>query len=131
MAFIRATVKLILRERKAYDYQAPVLCLGVPEVYVTAKELEDWCGTFTGRPSRIPIGEMELTKHPTGSRLGWVTAGTFFKALGLEQVETLDIPGAEQSPRMVHDLNEPFPAAMHRKFRLVLDPGTIEHVFDQ
>jgi hypothetical protein len=130
VAFIRATVKLILRERTAYDYQSPVLCLGVPEVYVTANELEDWCRTFSGRPSHVSVAEMELTRHPTGSRLGWVSADTFFKALGLEEVHTVDIPGAEQSTGMVHDLNEPFPVKMHGKFRLVLDPGTTEHVFD-
>jgi hypothetical protein len=62
--------------------------------------------------------------------LGWVSAATFFKALGLDDVVTVDIPGAEHAAAMTHDLNEPFPDSLRGRFKLVLDPGTTEHVFD-
>jgi len=130
MAFVKATVKLILRERRRYEYQSPVLCLGVPEIYATFPELHEWCTTLGGQPCAVSRDDVVLTDHPTGRKLGWVNAATFFKALTLDPVVTVDIPGAEHGPSIVHDLNEPFPESMRGKFKLVLDPGTTEHVFD-
>jgi hypothetical protein len=130
MAFVRAAVKLLLRERSSYNYLSPVLCLGVPEVYVTFEELDRWSRELSGQPAAMSAADAEVTSHPTGQRLGWVSSRTFFKALGFDQVVTVDIPGAEHSPEMLHNLNDSFPASMRGRFRLVLDPGTTEHVFD-
>ena len=130
MAFIRAAIKLILRERRVYDYKAPVLCLGVPEIYATFAEFEGWCRAVGGRSCAISGGDARVTEHRVGRRLGWIDAGTFFKALGLDEVVTVDLPGAERAPDIFHDLNEPFPTSMHRRFNLVFDPGSTEHVFD-
>ena len=29
-----------------------------------------------------------------------------------------------------HDLNEPVPASLHRRYALIIDPGTLEHCFN-
>ena len=52
-----------------------------------------------------------------------------FTALGATVTESLDITSAEKAT-IIHDLNEPVPAALHNHFDIVLDAGTLEHVFN-
>jgi hypothetical protein len=74
--------------------------------------------------------EIQTTTNEIGKELNWITAKTFFSAFGLADITSIDIPGSEHKPDMVHNLNEPFPESLKAYFDLVLDPGTIEHVFD-
>src|SRR5262245_19137606 len=56
-------------------------------------------------------------------------ADGFFEALGAKTIEALDITQAEKAT-IIHDLNQPVPATLHNKFDVVLDAGTLEHVFN-
>jgi hypothetical protein len=51
-------------------------------------------------------------------------------ALGLRERTSIDIPGSHHAPDRIHDLNTPIPADLRDRFNLVIDPATIEHVFD-
>jgi SAM-dependent methyltransferase len=55
---------------------------------------------------------------------------TLFRMLGFEpgQLRTLDVDDYEHAD-LLHDLNEPVPPALG-EFDLVIDQGTLEHVFD-
>ena len=53
----------------------------------------------------------------------------FFNALGFSKVESIDFSDWE-SPTYVHDLNLPVPASLHSKYDLIIDAGTIEHIFN-
>jgi SAM-dependent methyltransferase len=53
----------------------------------------------------------------------------FIEYLGASQVDSLDASGYEGSS-IVHDLNVPLPDALKGSFSVVLDSGTLEHVFD-
>jgi len=55
-------------------------------------------------------------------------AEPFLTLLGAEQVEALDASSFEGA-QIIHDLNQPVPAAWHQRYDLVLDGGTLEHVF--
>src|SRR5262249_46570252 len=74
--------------------------------------------------------EMEISSNPWGRQLGWVTARSFLAALGIHDLVSVDVAGGEHAPDVIHDLNRPLPSDLHDRFGLVLDPGTIEHVFD-
>lgn len=52
-----------------------------------------------------------------------------FEALGAKRLESLDNSDFEGA-KMVHDLNEPIPSAWRERFDVVLDGGTLEHVFN-
>lgn len=120
MALIKAAARLIIREHARQRFSSPVLCLGVPDVYLTGAELRDELrGSGLGDPDRIA---------PTDGAL--VDAATFFDALDLRERTSIDIPGAHLVPDRVHDLNTPLPPDLHDRFGLVVDPGTTEHVFD-
>jgi hypothetical protein len=58
-----------------------------------------------------------------------VYADGLLTAMGASSVEALDASAYEGAARL-HDLNEPVPAAWHEQFDLVLDGGTLEHVFN-
>jgi hypothetical protein len=49
--------------------------------------------------------------------------------LGASSTESLDINGYEGAS-ILHDLNEPLPAELHARFSVVIDGGTLEHVFN-
>jgi hypothetical protein len=130
MAIIKSAIKLIIREYANYNFQAPVLTLGVPEIYATASELEEWFKDATGKKSTIQSSNIENSSNKIGGQLGWVNAKTFFNLFDWSDVTSIDVPGSEYQPDMIHDLNQNIPLDLINKFNLVIDPGTIEHVFD-
>ena len=60
---------------------------------------------------------------------GHAFAEPFFKMLGATHVDSLDFSTFEGAT-VQHDLNLPLPAALHAKYDLVFDGGTLEHVFN-
>lgn len=130
MALLRPTVQLLLREHARYKFEGPVLALGVPEIYATHAELAQWMRETAGKECPPLEGPQSLSTNDAGRRLRWISPSFFFKALGLEPVTTVDIPGSEHAPELVHDLNKPLPAEHLGRYGLIIDPGTIEHVFD-
>ncbi|MCV6824779.1 MULTISPECIES: class I SAM-dependent methyltransferase [Halocynthiibacter] len=56
-------------------------------------------------------------------------AEPLFEALGVQRVQSLDYSQFEGAS-FAHDLNTPIPSELVGKFDIVLDGGTLEHVFD-
>jgi SAM-dependent methyltransferase len=56
-------------------------------------------------------------------------ADPYLRLLGAHEVRALDV-SAYEGADIVHDLNEPVPAELERRFDLVFDGGSLEHVFD-
>lgn len=54
---------------------------------------------------------------------------TFFRALGYDAVSAMDLSDFEGAT-VLHDLNDKVPAKLKKKFALIYDGGTTEHVFD-
>jgi hypothetical protein len=127
MALIKSAVKLISFENKTYHFNGPCLNLGVPEIYANFKELEKWLN-FSPEKSRGITPEE--TNNIIGKKYHWVSAKTFYSMLGIKDIFSIDIPGCEHKPDLVHDLNNSLPVEMENKYNLIMDPGTLEHVFD-
>ena len=53
----------------------------------------------------------------------------FFRLLGAERTESMDVSDYEGAT-IVHDLNQPVPEQLKAKYSVVIDGGTLEHVFD-
>jgi hypothetical protein len=130
MAIINSSVKLIIRERSLYRFSGPALALGIPEIYATYSNLKEWFPDLAGEECRLTAKDIKITTNEVGRNLGWVTSDTFFKCLGISEITSVDIPGCEHQPDLVHDWNDPLPQHFINRFSLVIDPGTIEHVFD-
>jgi hypothetical protein len=56
-------------------------------------------------------------------------ADEMLRALGATEVDAIDA-SAYEGATLVHDLNQPVPPEWHGRYGLVLDAGTLEHVFD-
>lgn len=128
MALIKSAVKLMLKEHATYRFTDPVLMLGVPEIYATFEELVSWSKQFNV-PVRMP-DQVTLSPNNQARQFGWVTAQTFFDMLGLKELLSTDIEGADHAADQHQDLNDPLPDNLINRFNLVIDPGTLEHVFD-
>jgi hypothetical protein len=51
------------------------------------------------------------------------------RLLGAEKIDSMDYSDYEQAS-IIHDLNKPIEASLKNQYSLVLDIGTIEHVFN-
>ena len=56
-------------------------------------------------------------------------AETFLEKLGFPEMQSMDFSEYEGCD-IVHDLNDPVPQHLRNKFDIVIDGGTIEHVFN-
>lgn len=56
-------------------------------------------------------------------------AEELFRFLGAKEVVSVDYSDFEGAT-LLHDLNQPFPESQRGKFTLVVDGGTLEHIFD-
>ncbi|MDG1729359.1 MAG: hypothetical protein P8K68_00900 [Algibacter sp.] len=56
-------------------------------------------------------------------------ADAFFKEIGAKNVHSIDASNYEDAT-IIHDLNEPLSNEYKNKYSLVLDSGTLEHVFN-
>jgi SAM-dependent methyltransferase len=54
---------------------------------------------------------------------------TLMERLGFGRMEAMDFSGFEGAG-VLHDLNQPVPAALEGQFDLIFDGGTLEHVFN-
>lgn len=114
-----------------------VLTLGVQDCYFTRDSIECFL-----RRHQIPFTQIrdDQVEHTSGFRhLGPadrerlaqnIHQRTLFQLLGYarSKVRSMDISDFEGCD-IVHDLNEPVASTLHDRFDLIVDAGTIEHVF--
>ena len=132
MGLATSVLRLVVRMHRERPWAGPVLTLGVQDVPATYDELrrlfrEERCPFV-----EVPPGERTTTtsRHLLGSGgQGFAHARVFFRMLGLDGYDDVDFSDAE-SPTRIHDLNEPIPPPWRGRCGLVVDGGTVEHVFD-
>lgn len=98
-----------------------LLMLGRQKMHISRQHLKD-------------AADARLDQISPGLTIDKLTDSTdyaepFFQALGITEVTSLDYSDYEGAD-IVHDLNEPIPEALHGRYDIVLDGGTLEHVFD-
>jgi len=73
----------------------------------------------------------EVSKDCCGGLLDPATpySEDFFRLLGAKEIAVVDMSDYEGA-QIVHDMNRPIPDALVSSFDLVLDGGTLEHIFD-
>jgi len=127
MGLTRAGVKLLLDEAARRPFRGSVVTLGRQHVYVTADEVRAMAAA-----RRVPLSHVPEEHHrePELAACGFVSDDCLFGMLGFEKVVRVDYSDYE-APDEILDLNSPeTPFALEQAFDVVLDFGTIEHVFD-
>lgn len=89
------------------------------------------------RPSTLTAGALDRLLPPSGPTESASSATTdergyaepFFRRLGAQQIDSLDV-SAYEGATVLHDMNDPLPAAMAGQYSAVLDGGSLEHVFN-
>lgn len=127
MGIARPAARYLLREAKRRPLEGRVLSLGRQDIgfsHETLKKVARDTGVKLTEP-----GKVELSKKAMMSALGFLSDESFFRCLGFEKSEAMDFSAYEGADH-VFDLNEPeLPAELVGQFDMVVDGGTMEHVF--
>lgn len=115
------TATLLLQARARGAEFRRTATLGRQNWFVADSETRRLCRAFGLDPAAAPglLGDRSPTR--------W--AEPFYRALGAEEITSLDASGYEGAS-VVHDLNRPLPPELRGRFDAVHDGGSLEHVFD-
>lgn len=90
-------------------------------------------GLFIEPPALAEIvRQLEFPGAPTAEQLLSEASGfaePLFRLFGATRVDALDY-AAYQGASVVHDMNEPIDGSLRGRYSVVVDGGTLEHVFD-
>jgi SAM-dependent methyltransferase len=127
MGFVRANTIPILKEHKRRAFSGTLLCLGQPDVYFGYEKLRKMALTVqVDLVGKVPVLPSENAHFAS---LGYISGQTLFKSMGFETIHSLDFSDFEGAG-IIHDLNDPdLPQELHQRFDVIIDHGTIEHVF--
>lgn len=125
-------LRYLAREHARRPFTGRVLTLGRQCVYATLEDVHDVLKTEGLEPRPLARAADRYTNMPrwtAGREATFTSDKAFWSALAGLSVETLDISGDEHPDHLV-DLNGPLPEHLAGRFDLILDDGTLEHVFD-
>lgn len=132
MGFSLPVMRYIVREHKKEPFKGKVLTLGRQRVVATYPQVIRMMRKESYTPSPIP-DHMDLkTNIPAwrGTHLERCTSDVvFFKLLGIDDFAAMDISDYEKAD-IVWDLNKPIPEELKTQFDVIIDGGTLEHVFN-
>ncbi len=132
MGLSRAALRFLVREHRRKPLHGSVLTLGRQCVYATYQELLDICRQEGVSPTALPPDVDLQSNIPAwrGTPLEENTSDVaFFRLLGAGDVHALDFSDFEEA-EIILDLNKTVPDELTCRFDVILDSGTIEHVFD-
>jgi len=113
--------KLLLEARARQVSFAKVLTLGRLSVQIQRHDLEDLLVGHGLKPAGGPTFYQQFGVGYNGDDL--------FRLLGAGQVDSMDYSNFEGAS-IIHDLNHPMPPLYDEQYDVVIDGGTLEHVFN-
>lgn len=134
MGLTAAGLKFILKKSKKYGFSGPVLTLGNQDIYATGEDIKKWAEEYN-----IKLNNPGKTLYSTSSDVPkmnkeasrYIHAKTFFEFLGILEENYYDIDKFPfDKPKIIHDLQDPINYKFHNFFNLIIDSGTMEHIFD-
>ncbi len=115
------TIKLLLLARQAGVDFSDLLTIGRQDLLVTAPALRSVFAGFGEDLSELDSQRLSGSEDRFSDAL--------FRWLGARNVDSLDISNFEGAS-LTHDLNLPLPDDMAKRFSVVFDGGTLEHIFN-
>ncbi|MDT5060833.1 MAG: hypothetical protein QOH63_1292 [Acidobacteriota bacterium] len=130
MGLIPTICRMLILLHKKVGFEGPLLTLGNQDVWADYEQLKSFFGGL-----ECPYAEAPVIPHT--SRLfaqqretrNFVHARTFFEMMGIKEYSDID-KFEDDAPCILHDLNTPVPSEFESRFNLIIDGGTLEHIFD-
>lgn len=124
--------RLLIRAHHELAFEGPLLTLGNQDVFASHTQLQAWF-----EEQGCPVREAEIVPHTSRyfqammaeQARHFVHARTFFGMMGIGDYADMD-KLEDDSPIILHDLNEPVTDELVDRFNVVIDGGTLEHIFD-
>lgn len=116
MGLDKIGVRLLIHSKQIGVNFDKVLTIGRQELFLTKKELHNLV-----IKAELPYFEDTFKSHKYAEPL--------LKLLGADIVDSLDASEYEGAT-IVHDLNLPIPAELKSNYSLVIDGGSLEHIFN-
>lgn len=126
MGIAKGAARLLLDECSKRPFSGTILQLGRQKLFFQEKEFKEW-SLF----HNIDLVSDIFTKNSDKENhifTGGMDDVVFFKAIGFDSVESCDYSDFQAADH-VFDLNKPVPKHLHNKYDVILDSGTLEHVF--
>ena len=127
MGLKKESIFLLMQEGLRCPFQGRIITLGRQDVSATYDEILGVARKI-GFPVRI-LETIELSDKPEMKAQKMISDRSLFKMLGFDELKSIDVSSYEKAD-VVYDLNsEAPPQGLYQSAQVVLDPGTIEHVF--
>jgi len=127
MGLPKSAVSLLLREARRRPFSGAIATLGRQHVYATAADVARMAARHG-----VPLAscDAKLHREPSLRERGYLSDDSLYEMLGFSSSFRIDCSDYE-APDELLDLNDPVtPSHLCQRFEVVLDSGTLEHVFD-
>ncbi|MBA3064878.1 class I SAM-dependent methyltransferase [bacterium] len=132
MGLNKGGLRILIREHKKKRFEEPILTLGRECVYATVDEIKKILVSEGLKPADIDPNLSLITNIPDWQntpKAKYTSDVVFFNLMGIKEIYALDISDYEK-PDYMWDINIPIPIDMENRFGIVIDSGTMEHIFD-
>ncbi|HSX37337.1 MAG TPA: hypothetical protein VLE95_00725 [Chlamydiales bacterium] len=127
MGLSKESIFLLMQEGKRRPFTGNLITLGRQDISATYDEIVQLAKRIA-YPLH-PVPEIAYSEKPEMKEEGLLSDNTFFKLLGFKETKSMDVSNYE-SADIVFDLNQSeLSMELCGAFEVVLDGGTIEHVF--
>ncbi len=126
MAISRGSARLLLDECKCRKFNGSVMQLGRMTIYLSIDDLNRWANCHGVTLKKVNAA---LSNEGHAAKRGFIDDITFFSALGFDTVHSCDISDCDNSTFAL-DLNQAVPEELWNTYDVIIDCGTIEHVFN-
>ena len=125
MGLAKGAMQLLLDECVRVPFQGTVATLGRQHIYFRFDQLRK-----SANDRGLTLKEVEVCLHrePQLASQEFLSDETFLKAIGFSEVASLDFSDYEQ-PDILVDLNQKVPPELFGRFDVIIDGGTLEHIF--
>ena len=127
MGIARGAIRVLMTEANRRPFEGSIITLGRQDVFVTYEQLlrlADIAGFAAPR-----VIEPEITTAANWAEKGCISDSCLLRYLGFGDVQSMDVSDYEHATQ-IFDLNNPdLPEELVGAFDVVLDGGTLEHVF--
>jgi len=117
----------LIMEASRRPFYGRVLTLGRLDFGFSYGNVRDVAKEFEVKLCEPP--EITLSENPSNAKIGAISSDSYFRLLGFSESKSLDYSDRENADYIV-DLNCDVPEDLVNQFDVIIDPGTLEHVFD-
>lgn len=132
MGMLKTHLHLLAMEAKKHPIRGDVVTLGQQSIYARLEQVEEIFKSHGLPIKALPKDFDTKNKIPAWKGTMWdrnTNSQAVLTMLGAERVFVTDVSDYE-NPDFLMDFNKPADASQHKLYDVVLDVGTLEHIFD-